>query len=174
LSLRQLSLKDAEQIFVLRSDETVNKYLDRQKATSVEDAIAFINKINFAVDANQSIFWAICFKEEFELIGTICLWHFSEEENKAEIGYELLPEFHGRGIMQEAFLKIIEFGFQTLELDSIEAWTTIANNDSIKILERNHFKRDQDLENKIDRTIEGPEIIIYSQSKKIFKQQVSI
>jgi ribosomal-protein-alanine N-acetyltransferase len=174
LSLRQLSLKDAEEIFALRSDEIVNKHLNRPKATSIEDAIAFINKINFAIDANQSIFWSICFKGESQLIGTICLWNFLEEENKAEIGYELLPQFHGKGIMQEAFLKVVEFGFQTLELNSIEAWTTVPNNGSIKILERNHFKRDQELESKIDRTIEGPELIIYSLSKEVFKQQVAI
>jgi ribosomal-protein-alanine N-acetyltransferase len=174
LLLRQLSLKDAEEIFALRSDEIVNKHLDRPKATSIEDAIAFINKINFAIDANQSIFWAICFKEEAQLIGTICLWNFSEEENKTEIGYELLPQFHGKGIMQEAFVKVVEFGFQSLKLDSIEAWTTVSNSGSKKILERNYFTRDQKLESKIDRVIEGPELIIYSLSKEVFKQQVAV
>lgn len=163
LLLRQLSLKDEEEIFALRSDETVNKYLDRPKASSIEDARAFINKINLG--AHASFFWAICFREESKLLGTICLWNFSEEESKAEIGYELLPQFHGQGIMQEAFLKVAEFGFQNLQLHLIEAWTTKQNEGSIKILERNYFTRNDDLENKIDRTIEGPDLIIYSLSK---------
>lgn len=172
LVLRQLSLKDEEQIFALRSDETVNRYLDRPKANSIDDARAFINKINLGVHA--SFFWAICFREESQLVGTICLWNFSEEENKAEIGYELLPHFHGQGIMQEAFRKIMEFGFQDLELSSIDAWTTIQNTSSIKILERNLFKRDVTLENKIDRAIEGPDLIIYSLSKEAFIQRASV
>jgi ribosomal-protein-alanine N-acetyltransferase len=149
----------------------VNKYLDRPKANSIEDARAFINRINAGI--HPSFFWAICFKKDSKLLGTICLWNFSEEEKKAEIGYELLPQFHGKGIMQEAFLKVVEFGFQVLELDRIEAWTTIQNTGSTKILERNHFKRNATLENKIDRTVEGPDLIIYSLSKEVFKQQAS-
>jgi len=166
LFLRQLSLKDKEEIFAIRSNDIVNKYLARPKAQSIEDAKDFIKKINFFISNNQSIFWAICFRGQDKLIGTICLWNFSEKENKAEIGYELLPEFHGKGIMQEAFSKIIEFGFQTLKLDTIEAWTTTQNEHSIRILERNHFKRDVDLENKIDKTIESPDMAIYSLSKE--------
>lgn len=169
LILRQLSLNDAEEVFILRSDETVNKYLARPRATTIDDAKAFIERINLAIDTNHSIFWAICFIGDPKLIGTICLWNFSEEENKAEIGYELLPQFHGKGIMQEAFLKVVEFGFQNLRLHSIEACTTLQNKSSIKILERNYFIRDYDLENKIDRAIEGPDLIIYSLPKESFK-----
>ena len=162
LLLRQLSLEDAHEIFLLRSDPIVNKHLGRTPATSVDDATAFIEKINTYIANNQSIFWGISFKEKNKLIGTICLWTFSEEENKAESGYELLPQFHGKGIMQEAFLKVMEFGFQTLLLNSVDAWTVQQNKSSIKILERNHFKRNIKLETKIDWSVVGPDCIIFS------------
>jgi [ribosomal protein S5]-alanine N-acetyltransferase len=165
LLLRQLTITDVEEIFLLRSDPIVNKHLGRPKANSIDDAKAFIEKIDTLVQNNQSLFWGICYTREGKLVGTICLWNFSEEENKAEIGYELLPSFHRKGIMQEAFSKVIEYGFKTLELNSIEAWTTIQNENSIRILERNHFRRDMDLESKMDKTIEGPDMIIYSLSK---------
>jgi [ribosomal protein S5]-alanine N-acetyltransferase len=165
LLLRQMTLADANEIFLLRSDPIVNKHLNRPKAVSIDDATAFIQKINSLIENNQSIFWKIGSIGESKLLGTICLWNFSEEENKAEIGYELLPSFQGKGIMQEAFSKVTEFGFQSLQLDRIEAWTVVQNESSIKILERNHFKRDFGLERKIDRTVEGPDTIIYSLSK---------
>ncbi|HTM90805.1 MAG TPA: GNAT family N-acetyltransferase [Flavisolibacter sp.] len=165
LLLRQLNVKDEEEIFELRSDDVVNKYLDRPKAKSIKDAEDFIERINFGINNRQSFFWAICFRHQPKLIGTICLWNFSEEENKAEVGYELLPPFHGKGIMQEAFSKVTEFGFQTLQLSTIEAWTAGQNENSIKLLERNHFKRDFEQENKIDRAKEGPDTVIYSLSK---------
>lgn len=165
LLLRRLTLADANEIFLLRSDPIVNKHLGRPKAVSINDATAFIEKINTAIQKNQSLFWAISFIGENKLAGTICLWNFSEEENKAEIGYELLPSFHGKGIMQEAFSKVIEFGLETLQLNTIEAWTVLPNKSSIKILERNGFKRDIQQESKIDRTVEGPDMIIYSLSK---------
>lgn len=173
LLLRQLSLNDAEEIFALRTNEIVNKHLDRSKPASLDEVKDFIKKINLGIQANESIYWAICLKEQTKLVGTICLWNFSDQENKAEIGYELLPQFHGKGMMQEAFLKVTEFAFHTLRLDTIEAWTTTSNESSKKILERNGFKRNLGLENKIDRAVEGPDLIIYSLSKDI-KQQVSV
>lgn len=166
LQLRRLDLRDASEIYLLRSDEKVNKYLDRPKATSVQDAEAFINKINAAIDRRESLFWAIFLKGQARLCGTICLWNFSEEEKKAEIGYELLPEFHGRGIMQEALATLIAFAFDRLHLEKIEAWTVQPNIYSIRVLENNHFERDKQMESKIDPSRDGADCIIYSLSKE--------
>jgi len=68
--------------------------------------------------------------------------------------------------MQEALTKVIEFGFTGLNLNSIEAWTVLQNKNSIKILNRNGFKRNADLESTIDRSVEGPDLIIFSLSRK--------
>src|SRR4051812_18500690 len=84
LTLRQLTLKDASEICFLRSDEEVNKYLDRPRAQSIDDAIAFINQIEKGIANNESLYWAITMKNESKLVGTISLWNFSQEECKAE------------------------------------------------------------------------------------------
>ena len=165
LRLRQLTMADTNEIFLLRSSPVVNKHLGRPKTTSIDEAKAFIEKINTGIQNNQSLYWGICFIEQDKLIGTICLWNFSKEENKAEIGYELLPTFQGKGIMQEAFSKVTELGFRDLQLNTIEAWTVVQNENSIKILERNRFKRDPKLENRIDKSVESPDTIIYSLSR---------
>jgi ribosomal-protein-alanine N-acetyltransferase len=165
LLLRRLTKDDAPQIFALRSSDVVNKYLDRPKAKSIEDAHDFIKRIDFGVDGRESMYWAICLLGQSELAGTISLWNFSDEGTKAEIGYELLPQFHGKGIMQEALLKVIDYGFRNLQLQLIEAWTVIQNLKSIKILERNDFKRDFSAESGIDRGVEGDDRIIYSLKK---------
>lgn len=162
LFLRHLIGKDDEQVFALRSDDTVNRFLDRPRAQSIEEARDFIKKINSGITADQWIFWAICFREELRLIGTICLWNFSEENRQAEIGYELLPDFHHKGIMQEAMGKVMEFGFSTLGLNRIEAWTVKQNIPSIKILEHNHFARDFKAESAINHAVEGPDRVVYS------------
>ena len=47
-------------------------------------------------------------------------WKISREYSKAEIGFELLPEHQGKGIMQEALPKIIEYGFKNMKLRTIE------------------------------------------------------
>lgn len=162
LQLRKLSLDDAEDIFYLRSNDEVNKYLDRQKANEIEEAIAFINKVNIGVANDNWFYWAICFKENPKLIGTICLWNLNEEENKVEIGYELNPEYQGKGIAKEAVEKIIDFGFNTLNVGKIEAYTHKENNSSTKLLERFGFVRDPHEEFKIDFTVENPNTVVYS------------
>jgi ribosomal-protein-alanine N-acetyltransferase len=72
LILRQLSMQDEKEIFLLRSDESVNKHIDRPLATSLKDAQEFIKKINDYVAANESLYWAINFKNDKKLIGTVC------------------------------------------------------------------------------------------------------
>ena len=142
LILRRLSLDDAEEIFFLRSDETVNKYIDRPRATSIEDAYNFINKTNHSIENNELIDWAIAFKNNSRLIGSICLWNIFKEENKAEVGYELLPDFQGKGIAQEAMFTVLDYGFNIMLLNKIEAYTHKENSSSIKLLEKFGFVRD--------------------------------
>ena len=162
LYLRKLSLDDANEIFLLRSDDVINKYLDRQKAASIEDAQKFIKKIIRGIKNNDCIYWAISFKDKTTLLGTICLWNLSKEENKVEVGYELLPSFHGKGIAQEALSEVINFGFDVMKLQKIEAYTHKENITSIKLLEKFNFKRDLDSESKIDFTVDNPNTVVYS------------
>lgn len=147
LILRQLDVLDEQEIFFLRSDERVNKYLVAQIAQSVEEARAFINKINAGIINNEWGYWGITFKNDNKLIGTICFWNFSKEENKAEIGYVLHPDLQGKGIMQEAIQKVIDYGFEKMKLRSIEAVLNPDNARSISLLKRNGFifqKKEED------------------------------
>ena len=92
LVLRQLLIHDANEIYLLRSNESVNKYLDRDKATVIDDATNFINKIKNAVAKNESLYWAITIKGNNSLIGTICLFSIDIKKDQAEIGFELIPK----------------------------------------------------------------------------------
>ncbi len=162
LLLRKIFPKDDKEIYYLRSDEGVNKYIDRPRVASLEDAQNFINKTNQSIDNNELVDWAISFKDNSRLIGSICLWNLSVEKNKAEVGYELLPEFQGKGIANEALSKIIEFGFDVMQLDKIEAYTQKENLASTRLLEKFGFARDPHEESKIDFTIDNPNTVVYS------------
>ena len=139
LTLRQLSTNDGQNIFALRSDREINKYLDRQASKIIEDAINFINKINDSIKKNDSLYWAITLANTKIFVGTICLFEFSNEKNKCEIGYELLTNFQGQGIMKEAAGKVIDYAFQTMRLQKIEAFTHNGNRNSTKLLEKLDF-----------------------------------
>ncbi len=146
LQLRELTKKDAKEIMILRSDEQVNKFLDRPKSANINEAKNFIEKILGAVNSNQSIYWAITLKDGDTLIGTICMWNISFENNMAEIGYELHPDFQGKGLMHEAIRKVIEYGFNKMKLEIITACTYADNRRSTNVLIKNNFTLDTNYE----------------------------
>ena len=136
LTLRQLEITDDQEIFHLRSDKEINKYLNRESCKSIDDARNFIKIINQNIDKNIAPYWAICLKGKNMLVGTICLYGFSEESTSCEIGFELLQDFQRQGIMREAAEKVIDFAFNIIQVQRIEAYLHKDNQSSIKLLEK--------------------------------------
>jgi [ribosomal protein S5]-alanine N-acetyltransferase len=159
LTLRQPLESDVQEIFLLRSDAIANKYLGRQPAETVEEALSFIRKVNENFKNNEGFYWAITQADNGKLIGTICLFDFSDELKKCEIGYELLPNYQGQGIMTEALKKVIEFTFQTLGLNTIDAFTHKDNQSSTKLLLNFNFEETK----IIDET--NPNLLVYRLTK---------
>jgi ribosomal-protein-alanine N-acetyltransferase len=142
LMLRQVDNNDVNEIFFLRSDERVLKFLDRLPAASENEALELIQKINELEKSNDAITWAITLKEDAKLIGTICYWNILKEHHRAEIGYVLHPRYHGKGIMQEAMNEVLNYGFKIMKLHSIADTVNPGNEPSIKLLEKNGFIRE--------------------------------
>lgn len=140
--LRQLKAEDAEEILVLRSDETIIKYLDREPATSIDEAKDFITKTDESLFANTGISWAVCFHNNSKLIGTVGLWRLIKEHYRAEIGYVLHSRFWKQGIMNEVLKEMVRYGFQQMGLHSLEANVNPQNMASIKLLEKQGFVRE--------------------------------
>ncbi len=139
LALRYPKEKDNKVIQFLRSDKTVNAYVERPRTNSLEEANQFIIDINRKILAEQLFYWCIIINDYPKVIGTICLWNFSKNRNLAEVGYDLHPKFHGQGIMSEALQCILEYGFLSLNLQYIEAFTHKNNEPSKRLLIKNNF-----------------------------------
>ena len=139
LLLRKLKNSDWKMISYLRSDKKVNEFVKRPGAESKEKALEFISKTNNSIDNRNLYYWVISEKNNSEMIGSICLWNFSEDQKTAEVGYDLSAEFQRKGIMDESLKSVLQFGFKKLDLDLIEAYTHHNNESSKKLLERNGF-----------------------------------
>ncbi|HEU0138019.1 MAG TPA: GNAT family N-acetyltransferase [Flavobacterium sp.] len=139
LSLRALVPSDWKVVSFLRTDPVVNKYVERPPAETEEKALEFIARINKYLELQQAWYWSISPHENKLMIGSICLYNFSEDKKVAEIGYDLHPEHQGKGIMAESVHAILQFGFETLHLDRIEAFTHVDNEGSRRLLEKNNF-----------------------------------
>ena len=160
LRLRIINTDDVDIIYDLRSNEEVQKYIHRDPFTNVGQAEAQIKKVLDFQNNEEAITWIIKLKSDLIKVGSVCFWNFSSDRKCAELGYDLLPNFHNKGIMSEALKEILDFGFQILHLKKVEAYTSKYNKSSIALLEKNNFKIQAD---KFDK--DYPDNIIYSLSR---------
>lgn len=133
---------DAEELFKIRSDERVQKYLDRDLHKTVEESELMIDGMIKSYNSKEGINWIIRKKDSLNVIGYIGYWRMIRNNVRAEIGYSMKPEYRGNGYMQEALSKVIDFGFNEFCLHSIEANVNPANISSIKLLEKFGFKKE--------------------------------
>ena len=137
--LRRLVPEDVHALYALRADKRVMQYIDRPPAQSIQEAFELMQKINDAFEHQDGISWCLSLKDDPKLIGTIAFWRIMKADHRAEIGYLLQPEFHGKGLMQEALSLVLAYGFKRMQLHSVEAHVNPYNAASIRLLEKNGF-----------------------------------
>jgi ribosomal-protein-alanine N-acetyltransferase len=140
LVLRRATMKDDKEIFFQRSDEGMNKYVGNPLAQTIDDARAWIEKIDTIIDTNEGISWGVTLKGDDKLIGGFCYWNWEKEDDKAEIGFSIYPEHQNKGLMQELLQTGLKFGFDYMGLKTIEAYTHPENAASIRVLEKSGFR----------------------------------
>lgn len=166
LLLRRMTIDDAEVILYLRSNDEVMKYIDRERTKSIEEAKSFIDKIDASLNSNNGVMWGIMLKEKPRtLIGNIGYWRLIKEHYRAEVGYMLHPSFWKKGIMKEALLRVIDFGFAEMNLHSIEANINPGNEASAKLLESTGFIKEAYFKEDFFFDGEFRDTIIYSRLK---------
>ena len=145
LILNEISMNDVDFLFKIRNNDENNKFIGRKKS-SLEEVQQFIIDRIADFKEKKGITWMIYNKETKQNIGSICYWNFNFETNTAEIGYELISDFQGKGFMQEALSKIIDFGFNKLNLQIIEAFTDKNNKPSVNVLLKYNFIQNSEFE----------------------------
>ena len=148
LYLRRVVEKDVNEIFALRSNKETMKYIPKPLVKTKEDARAHIAMIDEKIENNEGINWAISLKNEPKLIGLIGHYRIKPEHFRAEIGYMLLPEYHGKGIITEAIKETVKYGFEIMKLHSIEAVIDPENLASEKVLLKSGFIKEAHFKEK--------------------------
>ncbi len=87
--------------------------------------------------------WGIALTGTKDLVGTLGYHNWVQgRERHAQMGYDLLAEHRGQGIMAEAMRVVLAYGFKTMTLNRAEALVDPRNAPSIRLLERLGFHRD--------------------------------
>lgn len=139
LFLRQVEVNDLEQLYEMLSDPEVARFDYFYPVTSREKAMKFIERYNEELEESEEITWGIILKETNELIGTCCLGDFDDGARRSEIGYAITKQQWNKGYATEALKAVIEFGFNRMNLNRIEATITPGNDASVKVLDKLNF-----------------------------------
>jgi len=142
LILRQIKSADTEIYYKMRMDPEIMRYMDTPFPQSIDEVREKIHKEIESFKNKQSIYWVLELKESGEFIGGAGFWRLIKEHYRAEIGYQLFPQYWRNGYSYEALQAIIKFGFEKMELHSIEANTNPENIASIKLLQKIGFQQE--------------------------------
>jgi len=139
LVLRQLTFEDKKAIFRLRSNKEINEFIKRETPKNLNQAEGFIQTCLDEFENENRVFWAMVEEDSNQLIGTIVFHKVDLENNYAEIGCELDPDYQEEGYMNEAMKAVLEFGKSSMQLKTIEAFTHHNNTASIALIEKHQF-----------------------------------
>lgn len=142
LQLRPISEKDIAALFNLFSSEKVTRFMDIERFINVSEAAQLVLFFREKLLSGEGMRWGIFQQDNDTLIGTCGLHHINKTHYKAEMGYDLLPAFWGKGIMTASLNRLLQYAFEVLSLNRIEAVVDPANKLSILLLERLGFQQE--------------------------------
>jgi ribosomal-protein-alanine N-acetyltransferase len=132
---------DAELVFRIQSDPRVNRYLGRLPDVTVADSAARVAHMIAGVRDGTAIRWIVAVRGG-DAVGTGGFWRWNRDHRWAEIGYDLLPDHWGRGLMPEAVRAMLGYGFGALGLHRVEANVDPDNAASVRLLAKVGFTRE--------------------------------
>ncbi|WP_317172093.1 GNAT family N-acetyltransferase [Salinimicrobium oceani] len=141
LHLRQITENDLENIFAGLSHPEVIRYY----GVSYSSLDATWEQLEWYAELERThtgIWWAITLKGANDFCGAIGFNNLSREHQKAELGFWLLPNFWGKGFVQESMQVIMEYAFNDLRLHRVEAFVETENKSSQKALLKQGFQQE--------------------------------
>jgi RimJ/RimL family protein N-acetyltransferase len=158
LSLRELNLSDAQNIYNLNLNPNVTKYTGDSAFKSIEDAHEFlVNYDDYKLNGYGR--WAVMQKKTNSFIG-FCGLKFNPEDNQTDIGFRFFEDMWNRGYATESARACLDYGFERYNLKQIIGRAMKVNLNSIKVLEKIGLKYKKDIE------LDGEEAVLYEIKNK--------
>ncbi len=142
LFLKKIRLSDAYDLHTYLSDAEVRKYMGISPYTKIEETYKEIEWYNKIYRTKTGIRWGIALKGDPTIIGSCGFLSMNQAHFRAEIGYELHKDFWRRGIVSEAMAAIVQYGFEKMKVNRIEALVEPENTASLLLLESFNFTRE--------------------------------
>jgi ribosomal-protein-alanine N-acetyltransferase len=143
LHLREFSLNDAKDLFLLNSDPDVIKYTGDNHFKNLEEAQQLI--INYdQYEKYKMGRLTVLLKETNEYLGW-CGLKYHNESDEVDIGFRFFKKEWGKGYATEAAVACLKYGFETLKLKRIIGRVLKDNIASINVMKKigMHFEREE-------------------------------
>lgn len=142
--LRRISVdNDAIEFFNFIRKKEVAAYLSEDDIpSSPETARIELGYWNQLFDRKACIYWAIATIKDNIIIGTCGFNYWNKGQRRAEISYDLNYDYWGRGIATKSVAAITNFALSSMKVQRVQATVAVDNTSSIKVLEKNGFKRE--------------------------------
>jgi ribosomal-protein-alanine N-acetyltransferase len=119
-------------IYRMFTNDYIKKYLFDNITLSKDEVQSFIETSKDFFLRKKYGLWGVYTKDSNTLIGFTGLWHFFDE-NQPQLLYALLPEYTKLGYAKEASWKIIEYAFNQLRFNYLDASCDTPNISSHKV-----------------------------------------
>ncbi len=136
LIMRKMLVSDYADMYDYASRPLTTKFLLWSPHESPKFSKKYLNYIQGQYREENFYDFALVDKQSGKMIGTCGFTKFDLENNSAEIGYVLSPDFWGKGLAAEALRRIMAFGFDTLSLHRITAKIMDGNTQSMRVAEK--------------------------------------
>ena len=111
LHLVEVNKEHAQGIFDNFSNPAVLQYYGMDPMTELAQAEKLVEHFRNSFLASRSIRWAMVRKEDNRFAGTIGLNNLSKGMKRAEIGFEIHPDFWRTGMTSEAVKVVLHYSF---------------------------------------------------------------
>lgn len=142
LVLRGFRDSDCDALYAVFSDPAVMRYWSRVPMADVREARTQLEVNRRGFTERTHLCWAIATAADDAMIGTVTLFAFRIDQARCEIGYALSSAHWGRGYAREALSLVIDYAFDALGINRIEADIDPRNDGSIALVERLGFERE--------------------------------
>lgn len=149
LLLRALTMRDAQDMFAYSKDPDVAQYVLWDAHENIGQTRSYLRFILRQYRNGEPTSYGIVLKETGKVIGTIGFMWLNQESRSAEIGYSLAREYWNQGLMTEALKALIDFSFNRLRLNRLEAQHDTRNPASGKVMLHCGMKKEGTLRQRI-------------------------
>ena len=139
LHLRAVTPDDAELYHRLLSVPEVTRFTDIPDSPTQKRSERFVSWMSRLHQKGHGCAWVLEDKQTQVLMGAIRINEIHKKEKLGVLGYELHPQFWGKGLMSEALAAVVTCGHEHFSLNRLEAWTLPGNDASDRVLLKNGF-----------------------------------